>query len=272
MSKGLAVITGASSGIGLELARCCAGEGFDMILCAEEPRIEEFTAGFRRDGLDAEAVVSDLSTRDGVGVLLQAIDDRPVAALMANAGVGLGDAFPDQDIHAALNVVNVNVGGTVELVHAVGRRMRDAGAGRILITGSVAGFLPGNYQAVYNGTKAFLDSFSCALRDELSDTGVTVTCLMPGPTDTEFFERAGMEGTPVGKDDDKADPRDVAEAGFKAMMDGDSGVTPGFMNKVQTVFAGLLPETVVAKMHRRLARPEDDAVSHSRQERSATGL
>lgn len=256
MSQGLAVVTGASTGIGLELARCCAADGFDLIVCAEEPQIQAAANQLRQGGATVTAVQADLSTRDGVGQLLEAIGDRPVAALLANAGVGLGDGFLDQDIRAALNVVNVNIGGTIALIHAVGRRMRAAGEGRILITGSVAGFMPGSYQAVYNGTKAFLDSFAYALRDELKDTGVTVTCLMPGPTDTEFFDRAEMEDTLVGKDDDKADPKDVARAGFKAMMDGDSGVTPGFMNKVQTVFAGLLPEPMVARMHRRLAKPE----------------
>jgi len=252
-TRGLAVVTGASSGIGLELARLCRGAGFDLILCAEEPEVQAAAAE-----LGAEAVQADLSTRAGVGVLLDAIGDRPVEALLANAGVGLGGQFLDQDIHASLNVVNVNVGGTVTLVHAIGRRMRDAGTGRILVTGSIAGFMPGSYQAVYNASKAFLDSFAYALRDELTDSGVTVTCLMPGPTDTEFFDRAGMEETPVGEDDDKDDPAMVARKGFDAMMKGESGVVSGFMNKVQSVFSGLLPDPVLARMHRRMAEPESD--------------
>ena len=146
-----------------------------------------------------EAVQADLATPEGVEALIAAIGDRPVDALLANAGVGLGDAFLDQDLGAAERVVDTNITGTIALVHVLGRRMRDRGEGRILITGSIAGFLPGSFQAVYNGTKAFIDSFTLALRNELKDSGVTVTCLMPGPTDTEFFERAEMLDTPVGR-------------------------------------------------------------------------
>jgi short-subunit dehydrogenase len=255
VTRPLAVVTGASTGIGLELARCCIADGYDAIVCAEEPAIEAAAAELRRDGASVEAVQADLATEAGIAKLVAAIGERPVDALLANAGVGLGDAFLDQDLRAAENVVNLNVNGTIALVHVLGRRMRDRGEGRILITGSIAGFLPGSFQAVYNGTKAFLDSFSLALGNELKDSGVTVTCLMPGPTDTEFFERADMLDTPVGRSDDKADPADVARQGYKAMKAGKSGVVTGFMNKVQTVFSGIIPDTVLAEMHRRTAEP-----------------
>lgn len=255
-SQGLAVVTGASSGIGYELARCAVKEGFDLIVVAEDAQIEAAATVLGNSGTKVEPVQADLSTEEGVRQLLVAIGERPVEALVANAGIGLGDEFLNQDLRRALQVVDLNIRGTLILVHEIGRAMRDNGHGRILVTGSIAGFMPGSYQAVYNGTKAFLDSFAYALRDELSDTGVTVTCLMPGATDTDFFREAGMENTPVGEDAGKADPADVAAAGFHAMMAGDSGVMPGFMNRVQTVFAGLLPDTVVARMHRRLAKPE----------------
>jgi len=254
--KGLAVVTGASSGIGYELARCAARDGFALVICAEEAEIDIATDRLRDGGARVEAVQADLAAPEGVERLLAALAGRPVAALFANAGVGLGGRFLDQDPDAALDVVNINIMGTLALVHAVGRRMQAQGAGRILITGSVAGYMPGSHNAVYNGTKAFLDSFAYALRDELLESGVTVTCLMPGPTDTEFFERAGMEDTRIGESD-KADPADVAQKGYEAMMRGESGVVTGFMNKVQTVFAGLLPETLVAKMHRRMAEPRE---------------
>jgi len=252
---GTAIVTGASSGIGRELALCAVREGFDLVICADEPETEAVASEIRATGATVQAVRADLATKDGLRALMDKVDARPVTALMANAGIGLGDAFLDQDLHRALRVVELNVTGTVALVHHIGRRMRDAGHGRILITGSVAGFMPGTFQAAYNGSKAFLDSFAYALRDELRDSGVTVTCLMPGPTETEFFNRADMEDTPVGEDDSKADPADVAKAGFQAMMEGDSGATPGFMNKVQTAFAGLIPDTVLARMHRRMAEP-----------------
>lgn len=256
MSEGLAVVTGASSGIGFELARCCAEAGYDLLICADEPEIESAGEALRQAGTGVETVRADLATREGVEALIAAIGDRPVAALLANAGTGLGDAFLDQDLERALRVVELNVAGTLRLVHRVGRDMRARDKGRILITGSIAGFIPGSFQAVYNGSKAFLDNFSVALRNELKDTSVTVTCLMPGPTDTEFFKRANMMDTPIGQDENKADPAKVAKDGFDAMQKGRSGIVSGFMNKVQTAFAGIIPETVLAQMHRRMAEPE----------------
>jgi short-subunit dehydrogenase len=255
MTRPLAVVTGASSGIGFELARCCVEDGHDLIVCAEDAGIEAAAAELRSGGAEVVAVQADLSTEAGTARLVEAIGGREVDALLANAGVGLGHAFLDQDLRAAQHLVDLNVKGTIALVHPVGRRMRDRGAGRVLIVGSIAGFLPGSFQAVYNGTKAFLDNFSIALRNELKDSGVTVTCLMPGATDTEFFERAGMEDTPVGRSEKKADPADVARAGYEAMKAGKSGVVTGFMNKVQTVFSGIIPDTVLAEMHRRTAEP-----------------
>ena len=255
MTRPLAVVTGASTGIGFELARCCVEDGYDAIVCANEPEIEAAAADLRAGSATVETVQADLGTETGIDALVAAIGDRPVDALIANAGIGLGGAFLDQDLRAAESIVNVNVNGTIALIHKVGRRMRERGEGRILIVGSIAGYLPGSFQAVYNGTKAFLDNFSMALRNELKDSGVTVTCLMPGATDTEFFERADMLDTPVGRSDSKADPADVARQGYEAMKAGKSGVVTGFMNKVQTMFAGIIPETVLAEMHRRSAEP-----------------
>jgi short-subunit dehydrogenase len=256
MTRPLAVVTGASSGIGLELARCCVADGYDVVVCADEPEIATAAAELGQGGAAVETVQADRATGEGTERLLGAIGDRPVDALLANAGIGLGNAFLDQDLGEAERVVALNVTGTLALVHAIGRRMRARGEGRILITGSIAGFLPGSFQAVYNGTKAFLDSFSMALRNELEGSGVTVTCLMPGPTDTEFFARAGMLDTPIGRSDSKADPADVARQGYEAMKAGKSGIVTGFMNKVQTVFAGIIPDTVLAEMHRRTAEPD----------------
>src|SRR5204863_6197922 len=130
-------------------------------------------------------------------------------ALLANAGRGLGKAFLDQDFADIRHVIDTNITGTLYLIHKVGRDMRARGDGKILITGSIAGLMPGTYQAVYNGSKAFLDPFSYALRHELNDSGVTVTCLMPGAAETEFFERADRMDTKVGTSK-KDDPADVA--------------------------------------------------------------
>ena len=155
------------------------------------------------------------------------------------------------DVH---HIIHTNIVGTLDLIQRVGRDMVARGEGRILITGSIAGFLPGSFQAVYNGTKAFIDSFSFALRDELKDTGVTVTCLMPGATDTDFFERAGMLDTKVAASR-KGDPDMVAEIGFQAMMDGEGDVVSGWKNKLQTAMASITPSGVLAAQHRKQAEP-----------------
>ncbi len=251
----LAIVTGASSGIGLELARLCAADGYDLVIAADEAEIERAASELRGPGGRVDAVRADLATGEGFERLIGAVGERPVDALLANAGRGLGGAFLDQDFGEAKKVVDLNVVGTLALVHAVGQGMRARGRGRILVTGSTAGFMPGAFQAVYNGTKAFLDSFAMGLRNELKDSGVTVTCLMPGPTDTEFFDRAGMQDTPVGESGSKADPAKVARDGYEAMQAGRGEVASGFVNKVQTAFAGIIPDSVIAEMHRRMAEP-----------------
>src|SRR3954470_16357620 len=207
--KPFAIVTGASSGIGLELARICAQEGFDLLVCADRPEIQGAAERFRALGAGVTMVETDLATTQGVDRLWAAAAGRPVDALLANAGHGLGRAFLDQDFADVRHVIDTNVTGTVYLVQLVGRTMRSRGQGRILLTGSIAGFMPGTYQAVYNGTKAFIDSFSFALRAELKDSGVTVPCLMPGATETDFFERADLMDTKVGQSR-KDDPADVA--------------------------------------------------------------
>jgi short-subunit dehydrogenase len=253
-----AIITGASSGIGLELAKCCAEDGYDLLIAADEPAIEAVAAQLRGAGINVQAVQADLATTEGVDQLLQAAGGRTVDALLANAGRGLGNGFLDQDFAAARRVVDTNITGTIYLIQRVGRAMRQRGEGRILITGSIAGFMPGSFQAVYNGTKAFLDSFSFALRDELKDSGVTVTCLMPGPTETRFFERAEMMDTPVGKQE-KDDPAMVARVGYDAMLKGDGDVVSGLKNKLQSALATVTPSSVLASMHRKMAEPDKGA-------------
>lgn len=253
-ARPLAIVTGASSGIGFELAKRCAAEGFDLLVAADDPRIQEAARALGHAGGSVEAVEVDLATPEGVDRLLAAVKDRPIDALLANAGHGLGRAFLEQDWDEIRHVIDTNVTGTVYLLHKVGREMAGRGHGRILITGSIAGFMPGTYQAVYNGTKAFIDMFSYALRAEVQGRGVTVTCLMPGPTETEFFERADLMDTKVGQAK-KDDPAEVAENGFKAMMAGDSGVVSGWQNKLQVALAKILPETVMAGQHAKQAAP-----------------
>ena len=253
-ARRFAVVTGASSGIGLELAKICARAGFDLLIAADEGDLDGAAQSLRGLGASVQALRTDLSTTDGVDRLCAAAAGRPIDALLANAGHGLGRAFLDQDWAQARHVIDTNVTGTVYLLHKVGRDMRARGQGRILITGSIAGFMPGTFQAVYNGTKAFIDSFSFALRHELKDSGVTVSCLMPGVTDTRFFERADMMDTKVGTQK-KDDPADVAEAGFEAMMKGEGDVVAGWKNKLQTALANVTPSDVLAEQHRKMAAP-----------------
>lgn len=205
-------------------------------------------------GAGVETVLADLSTIEGNDQLLAKVGRRPIDALLANAGHGLGRAFVDQNFGDIRHVIDTNVTGTIYLIHKVAKEMQSRRQGRILITGSIAGFMPGTYQAIYNGTKAFLDSFSFALRAELKDTGVTVTCLMPGATETDFFERADMMDTKVGTEK-KDDPADVAKTGFDAMMNGDGDVVSGWQNKLQSAIALITPSSLLAEQHRKMAAP-----------------
>lgn len=252
-NRSFAIVTGASTGIGYFLAKECAENGFDLLLAADTS-LEQAATELRALGAEVDTIQTDLATLEGVDELCAAIKGRPVDALLANAGHGLGKGFLDQDFDEARHVVDTNITGTIYLLHKVGREMRTRGQGRILITGSIAGFMPGTYQAVYNGTKAFIDSFSFALRAELKDSGITVTCLMPGVTDTEFFARADLLDTKVGAGK-KADPAKVAKTGFKAMMNGEGDVVSGMMNKIQTAVASITPAGVLAEQHRKMAEP-----------------
>ena len=252
--KPLAVVTGASSGIGYELAKLAAQDGFDLVIAADMPEIVEAAQALRQLGATVDEIRVDLSTEDGVDALVDLIGERPVDALMANAGHGLGKAFLDEDFDRARHVVDTNITGTIYLTHRIGRQMRARDRGRILFTGSIAGLMPGAFQAVYNGTKAFVDSFAWALRNELKETGVTVSCLMPGATDTEFFHRAGLEDTKIGQGK-KDDPADVAKTGFEAMMKGEGDVVHGLKNKMQAAAAAITPQSGLAEMHRGMAEP-----------------
>jgi len=251
-----AIVTGASSGIGRELAIIAARDGFDLLLAADTAGLAEVAEICRAAGATVDTLEVDLATEDGVDQLYAAAQGqgRAVDVLCANAGHGLGRAFLSQDFDEIRHVIDTNITGTIYLIQRVAADMVEIGQGRVLITGSVAGFIPGTYTAVYNGTKAFVDSFAFALRAELKDTGVTVTCLMPGPTETEFFERADMMDTKVGTEE-KDDPAEVAQIGYDAMMRGEAEVVTGWKNKLQTTVANVTPSGVLAEQHRRLAGP-----------------
>ena len=254
MNNRFAIVTGASSGIGRELAIIAARDGFDLLLAADTPGLADVAETCRAAGSTVDTLEVDLATEDGVDQLYAATQGRAVDVLCANAGHGLGRAFLTQDFDEIRHVIDTNITGTIYLIQRVAADMVEFGQGRIMITGSVAGFIPGTYTAVYNGTKAFIDSFAFALRAELDDTGVTVTCLMPGATETEFFERADMMDTKVGTEE-KDDPADVAQVGWNAMMRGEGDVVAGWKNKLQTTIANVTPSGVLAEQHRKMAEP-----------------
>lgn len=256
MAGKFAIITGASTGIGFELATLAAKDGYDILVVADEGLINDAAADFRQFGTQVDAVEADLSTIEGVDRLLAATQGRQVDLLCANAGRGLGHAFLDQSVADWRHVVDTNITGTIYLLQNVLNQMVARNDGKVLVTGSVAGYIPGSFQAVYNGTKAFLDNFVLALQNELKDVdGVTLTNLMPGPTDTEFFDRAEMMDTSVGTDPKKEDPRDTARNGWDAVMAGKASVVSGWKNKVQMAVEGIVPEAMKAEQHRKMAEP-----------------
>jgi len=247
--SGLAVVTGASSGIGFELARQFAEHGFDLIVVAEEEGIVGAADELRDLRVEVEPVQADLTRAVDVDRLWERVRarGRPLAAIAINAGVGVGGPFVDNNLEEELRLIDLNVVSVVRLAKYAVRHMVSRGSGRILFTSSIAAETPAPFLAVYGASKAFVQSFAEALHHELKDTGVTVTALQPGPTDTNFFERAEMMDTQIGVED-KDDPADVARQGFEAMMAGKHRVVSGSAgNKVQSAMARVLPEQTKAQ-------------------------
>ena len=256
-SRPLALVTGASTGIGFELAKQFAEADFDLLVTAQDDALDAAVRMLRSVGGAVESVRVDLAADEGVDQLWGRVQElgRPVAAAALNAGRGAGGAFTDVDLADELEIIDLNIRSTVQLAKHVVRDMVARGDGRILLTSSIASTMPGAFQAVYNDSKSFVQSFALALRNELEDTGVTITSLMPGPTETAFFERADMLDTKVGASD-KDDPADVARDGFEAMMAGKERVVAGSVStKLQGKGSRLIPDRVKAEMHRRMAEP-----------------
>lgn len=254
----LAVVTGGSRGLGLELARQFAQHGYDLLIAARSDEIERAAEQLRAEGREVRVVQADLATGDGVEQLVAAVEQggRPVDAVAVNAGIGAGGDFVrDVPLERVLETIDLDVRSSVHLVRRLLPAMVDRGRGRLLFTSSIASTLPGPYEAVYAASKAFIQSFARALRTELRDTGVSVTSLMPGPTGTDFFARANMLTTKIGTGP-KDDPAEVARQGFEALMAGRAQIVPGTpKNAIQAYAARVMPDVVKAAMHRRRAQP-----------------
>lgn len=256
-NRPLALVTGASSGIGYELAIQFLGNGFDVLIVAEDEKLQSAARNLEGHGGSVHAERIDLSRRDGVDELYSALTalGRPLDAAALNAGVGVGGPFLENDLGAELRLIDLNVVSTVALSKRVAADMVARGQGRILFTSSVVSRMPAPFQAVYGASKAFVQSFGQALRNELKDTGVTVTTLLPGPTDTEFFERADLTDTKVGSGD-KDDPALVAEQGFKGMMSGEGNVLGGSTKSRGMGLGGnVTPDAAGAEMNRKMNEP-----------------
>lgn len=253
--KALAIVTGGSRGIGYELARLAVENGHDLIIAAQHgPTLEQAARTLRDAGAAVETIEADLARTEEVDRLVEAIGGRTVEVLCANAGHGLGGAFLDQEWDDIRHLIDTNVTGTLYLLHRVGGLMREQGFGRILITGSIAGTMPAPNHAAYHASKAFIDNFASAFRSELEDTGVTVTNLMPGATDTNFFRRAGLADAPIAEAATD-DPADVARTGWNAMMDGVDHVTHGIKNKLQVAMASVAPSSLLARSNKSANAP-----------------
>lgn len=258
-----AVVTGASSGIGFELARQCVKHGFEVMICSDSAEIHSAARQLSREGARVAPVQADLSTPDGVEIFASAVleDGRPVDALLLNAGVGVGGSFLDTPLEEELAMISLNIMSVVHLTKRLLPPMVKRGRGRILVTASVASTMPTPYATVYGATKAFDLSFAEALRAELAEHGISVTALQPGATDTRFFERAHMTNTPVGQGD-KDDPADVARLGFEAMMAGkDSVIASSSRSKMTGLLNEILPETAKAKLAAKQHKPNDLTVT-----------
>jgi len=253
----LAAVTGASSGIGLELARVFAKNGFDLFIIAEDAGIDAAADDLRATGARVDAIRADLATGQGVRDVYErmATLGRPIDVMAINAGVGVGGPFVENSLEEELNLINLNVVSTVVLAKLVLRDMVQRNHGRVLFTSSIAADMPAPFEAVYGASKAFIQSFAEAVRNELKDTNVTITALQPGATDTNFFHRAHMEDTKVGAGK-KDDPADVARDAYDALMAGKDHVVAGsFKNKAQDTMAKFVPETTAAEQHRKESEP-----------------
>lgn len=244
------LITGATSGIGYQLAKIFAEHQYNLVIVARTEANLERTAAELSSlyGVTVQTIAKDLFKRDAPFELYREVSSRGIRIdiLVNDAAQGLYGKFIDTDIERELDMLQLNIGAYLVLTKLFLREMVERGSGKILNVASIASKLPGPYQSVYHGTKAFIHSFTEAIRAELEDSGVTVTSLLPGATATDFFRKAQMENSKI-LEQDLADPAKVARDGFDALMSGDDMIISGMKNKAQIAASNLMPDSVVAK-------------------------
>jgi short-subunit dehydrogenase len=257
LTRPLALVTGASKGIGFELARLFGDDGYDLVVAADSDALDGAARTLRATGATVTAVRADLRSEEGVAAVYDAVttDGRPLAAAALNAGVGHGGSFVDTELTDTFSIIDLNVRGTVHLTKFVIDDMVIRGHGKVLFTSSVAATMPGPYHAIYNASKSFVQSFAEGLHGELKGTGVTVTALMPGPTNTHFFRRADLQETKLGQGP-KDDPARVAKRGYDALQDGKRKVVASSkLSRIMAATNAVTPDSVKAAAHRILAKP-----------------
>lgn len=264
------LITGATSGIGLELAKLFAKDGYRLIIVARDVMELASTAQLLRDSYSAsvEIIAKDLFEPESGFELYREIKEsgNTVDVLVNDAGQGQYGLFIETDVRRQLDIIQLNVSSLVVLTNLFLKDMVTAGTGKILNLSSIASKAPGPWQAVYHGTKAFVQSFTEAVRSEVKESGITVTALLPGVTDTDFFNKADMNRSKAVQDkDDMADPADVAKDGYDALMRGDDKVVSGFKNKLQVAMNNLIPDQSAADQMKDFQKPIDSAGSDGKE-------
>jgi len=241
-SKSYALITGATSGIGLELAKLLANNDYNLILVARsEDELIQVAGTLRANGIEIITIKADLFNPDTPFSVYEEVKAYGVDVdiLVNNAGQGVYGKFTETELQRELDIIHLNVSACVILSKLFIGEMVQRGSGKVLNLSSIAGKIPGPYQAVYHGTKAFIHFFSEAIRNELKGTGVTVTSLLPGATDTDFFAKADMEQSKIVQEHELGDPAFVAKEGYEALMAGKDMVIPGFKNKMQVAMGNV---------------------------------
>jgi len=261
-TRHFALITGASSGIGYELAKRFAKDHFNLVIVGrEEASLQRAAVVFKEQGIEVIIITADLFEPNAATDLYDQIKTKNIQidVLVNNAGQGVYGKFADTDLNKELDIIQLNIASLVTLTKLYVREMVARGSGRILNVASIAGKIPGPYQAVYHGTKAFVHSFSEAVRAEIKDTPVTITSLLPGPTDTDFFNKADMLDSKAVQEGELADPADVAKDGYEAMIAGKDMVISGLKNKLQVAVGNIMPDSMLAEQTGKQQEPVDNS-------------